>query len=233
MGDVAIPTAEFHKLVHPMLGLTVSRAWKGFGSAIFLELGKLSPPEEGENNSMGEFTIQPGFDWRVEANGMILFGSQNSTPEIESRIVSFHGASVQKISVEGAVPEMVIEFSTGYTLHSMTLFTGQPEWGIRLESQDYIFVKNGQYFLGEGIPDPLSEQDKARLDLENRAAQRWGNPGVDPASGKCANCMNYIRLDGHGDLLDWGCCAAAGGPFDSHVVRKTSGCSFFKRDEKD
>jgi hypothetical protein len=36
-----ISPEEFQEPAHPLIGLPVSRVWRGVGSAIFLEIGKL------------------------------------------------------------------------------------------------------------------------------------------------------------------------------------------------
>ena len=43
MDDTVFPIEEFQALVHPLIGLPVALPWKGYGSAIFLELGRLAP----------------------------------------------------------------------------------------------------------------------------------------------------------------------------------------------
>jgi hypothetical protein len=40
--QTTITLDEFHQLVQPLCGLTLSRVWRGFGSALFLEIGPLS-----------------------------------------------------------------------------------------------------------------------------------------------------------------------------------------------
>ena len=54
---------EFQALIAPLLGMPISHPWKGYGSAIFLELGAL---DEAKNNSNGEACICVEWDWRVE-----------------------------------------------------------------------------------------------------------------------------------------------------------------------
>ena len=45
MADIVLSSEAFQELVQPLIGLTVSLPWKGYGSAIFLELGALAPLE--------------------------------------------------------------------------------------------------------------------------------------------------------------------------------------------
>ena len=68
--------------------MPVSLAWKGYGSAVFLELGQLLPPEgERARHERGEACLAIEWDWRVEKTSSVLFGSSDSGPEIEAGIL--------------------------------------------------------------------------------------------------------------------------------------------------
>ena len=55
---------EFQKLTRCLLGLPLSKAWRGFGSAVFFEFGKLS--QNGTGKAKGEVTAMLEWSWRVE-----------------------------------------------------------------------------------------------------------------------------------------------------------------------
>ena len=78
---------EFTVLAQRLEGLTVALPWKGYGSAIFLELGELTPIEsKRRHHAVGEACISVEWDWRVENDVSVLYGSSNSRPEIERGI---------------------------------------------------------------------------------------------------------------------------------------------------
>ena len=79
---------EFRDCVRPLQGMPVSLAWKGYGSAVFLELGQLLPPEGiRARHERGEACLAIAWDWRVENASSVLFGSSDSGPEIEAGIL--------------------------------------------------------------------------------------------------------------------------------------------------
>lgn len=74
-------STEFSDLIQPLLGLPVSRPWLGHGSAIFLELGALrESPGLAASRLDCEACISVCWDWRVEDQRRVLFGSSNSRP---------------------------------------------------------------------------------------------------------------------------------------------------------
>jgi hypothetical protein len=67
------PMDEFQALIRPLIGLAVALPWKGYGSAIFLELGRLSPRDsQRQHYSQGEGCISIEGNWRVECGISVL-----------------------------------------------------------------------------------------------------------------------------------------------------------------
>jgi len=222
---------EFQELIRPLVGLAVSLPWKGYGSAIFLELGSLAPIEsQRRHHNEGEACVSVEWDWRVEAESEVLYGSSNSRPKIEAGILSLQGATVQALSVVGQVPELVVQFSNGHCLRSMVMVTGNPEWSIKLPDGRWVYAKSGCLLVGTGEAS-TSEEEQAAFALAERTAARWGTPNVEPKLGSCAHCAFFVPLDGEGHLLDYGGCIAESGPFDGRIVERSSGCPAFIRDE--
>jgi hypothetical protein len=231
MADIAISGDDFEALVQPLLGLRVSLPWKGYGSAIFLELGELvSLKSNRRRHDNGEACISVTWDWRVEAETAVLYGSSNSRPEIDAGIQTLKGTTVEAIGVVGQVPELVVRFSNGHCLRSMVMVTGNPEWAIRLTDDSWINAKRGLLLIGdEG--SSLTEDEVAAFALAKDAADRWGVPSIGTKQGSCAGCTYFISLDGDADLLDYGCCIAAAGPFDGRAVERNSCCPSFTTNE--
>ena len=115
---------DFATEIEPLLGATVSYAWKGFGSSIFLELGALTPPSSAKfSHPAGKWCISIQWDWRVETGSEILFGSSNSGAEISSRIAELEGVTVNSIETYGLVPELLVSLSTGACLRTSSMVT--------------------------------------------------------------------------------------------------------------
>jgi hypothetical protein len=227
MANILTPREDFQALVQPLLGLMVSLPWKGYGSAIFLELGALAPLEsQRRHKNNGEACISVEWDWRVEAEAAVLFGSSNSRPKIESGIHSLRGTTIQALTVVGQVPELVVQFSNGYCLRSMVMATGNPEWSIKLTDGRWVYAEGGHLLVGTGTAS-TTEEEAAAFAIAERTAARWGIPSVESKRGSCASCASFVPLDAEGHLLDYGCCMANSGPFDGRIVARNSGCLYF------
>lgn len=228
MADVAHPTKDFQTLTQPLIGLAVSLPWQGYGTAIFLELGELTPTVPGRRlrYALGEACIAVEWDWRIEAGNAVLYGSSSSRPTIASGIGPLKGKTIDSMSLVGQVPELVVRFSNGHCLRSMVMTAGDPQWSVRQPSGDYLRAKAGALFEGDGVAS-ATEQEEAAFALAEQTAGRWGVPAAEPKRGACADCASFVYLDGEGHLLEYGVCQSAAGPFDGRVVKRGSGCPCF------
>jgi hypothetical protein len=222
---------EFDASVRPLIGMSVSLPWKGYGSTIFLELGQLSPLQLRQRHNRGEACISIDWDWRIEEGAGVVCGSSNSGPEIEKGIADLQGSRVEGLSVAGEVRELVVSFSNGRYLKSMVMRSDNPQWSIRLSPSTWLFSKAGVLYAGDGGAIGLTEEERAVFDLAETTAQRWGKPVAEPKLGSCGDCRSFISLDGNGALLEYGACVESASPFDGRVVNRSSGCAAFSNDE--
>jgi hypothetical protein len=132
----------FVERVAGAVGLEVSHTWQGYGSAIFLELGRLRRVEQ-ENNPRGQYSVMVEWSWRVESPRSVEFGSWSRDRKIATGLASLQGHTVTAITVEGRLPELVIELSGGRWLHSFMTAEGQPRWVVFLPGGECISVERG------------------------------------------------------------------------------------------
>lgn len=232
MAHLVKPVESFLELIQPLIGLPVALAWKGYGSTIFLELGQLQPLQsERQYQPDGEACISVDWDWRVEDDTAVLYGSSCSGPEINKGIATLQNTKVQGLSLAGKIPELVIHFSNGQCLRSMYMVKGDPQWSIRLVDNNWMGISAGKLAVGDGTAE-FTEQEDEPFALEKKAALRWGVPLAEPAGGQCRNCAWHIPLDGDAYLLDYGVCAESASPLDGRVVNVKSGCASFTPMEK-
>lgn len=223
--------SEANLLIQPLIGMPVSLAWKGYGSAVFLELGLLAPADSSRQRSMGEAGITIEWDWRIEEGATVKYGSSNNRPTIKRGIESLHGVLIETIAIRGQVPELFIQFSNNQRLMTAVMITGDPEWSIRLADENWITCADGIVFVGDGSwTKPTSVETRAITHAES-TAKRWGKPGAEPIEGSCDNCHWFVRIDGDFSLLDFGVCTSSASPFDGKVVNIASGCDMFINDE--
>lgn len=222
---------DFQTLIQPLVGLSVSLPWKGIGSAVFLELGDLAPLKSTRQyHNEGDACIAVEWDWRVEAESIVLYGSSNSRPAIATGIAALRGTTIQKLSIEGKVPELVVQFSNGHCLRSMAMLPDAPVWSIKLPDKTWIHAKDGGLLVGDCALG-TTETEIAIFALAERTASRWGIPIVEPKRGACADCFSFVPIDGDGHFLDYGACIAESGPLDGHIVSLNSGCPSFLHKE--
>ena len=114
---------EALSFVSPFHGKKVSRVWQGHGSAIFLEIGELT-----ENK--GELTIMIEWSWRVENGNKIYFGSWSDESEFPKLLKLLGGLTLEDISFQARLPEVVVELSNEYWVCSFSTVEGDPEWAL-------------------------------------------------------------------------------------------------------
>ena len=138
-----ISSDEFHRLVQPLVGLPVSRAWRGYGSAAFLELGKLTEVYERTKRPKGEAGVMIQWSWRVESARAIVVGSWCGDRKITHGVEALAGRKIEGISLVGRLPEVSIRLSGGRWLHSFMTADGQPTWSVFLPDGSWLCVRRG------------------------------------------------------------------------------------------
>lgn len=225
-----LAASEANLLLLETLDLPVSRPWKGYGSAIFLELGKLTI-EAGPRQARekGEATIYVGWDWRVEEGSRVLYGSANSRPKMVDGIRGLLGTRIKRIEIQGQVPELCIEFSSGHRLISAAMCTDVSEWRIVLPDGRWVDGEDGLIYLnsGNGAGNRLTPDEEHSFDHAEQTAARWAVPASEDAARQCQDCQYIVRLDGDAAFLDFGVCTASESPFDGRVINMASGCKAF------
>ena len=207
-------------------GLKVSLPWKGYGSAVFFELGHLSPLEPRQRHNRGEACISFDGNWRVEKDGKIFFGSSDSNVKIDRRVKSLQDTIISSIEIVGEVPELLVQLSAGYRLTSMSTQAGDPEWSIKFSSGAWLYPQNGVFVFGDGSSE-LSDEEAEVFSIAESAANRWGIPKTDLSKGTCSDCRYFVPLDGNASLLDYGVCTCAKSALDGQAININSGCQYF------
>ena len=125
----------------PLKGLPIGHTWRGYGSAIFLELGEVTHPKD--KPPTGVATLMIEWSWRVEASRSIAFGSFSSDRKISSGLAALVGRKVENLDLFGRLPEIILQLSDGRRVCSFATAEGQPEWALLLRERGTISVKRG------------------------------------------------------------------------------------------
>lgn len=116
-----------------VVGKTASHLWRGYGSALLVELGELTPYDSSESNGRnpsGEITLMIEWSWRISKKSSVVAGSwsdEEKWPEIFRDMV---GSTVEAIELFSDLPEILVSFSNGYRIASFMTADGQPQWAL-------------------------------------------------------------------------------------------------------
>jgi hypothetical protein len=152
--------STFSPFESALIGLPVSHVWRGHGSAIFVELGRLAPStrvrRDGSiGNPFGEITLMIEWSWRIERPRSILGGSWSSERRWPGMFKNLQGTKVIGAKLVGTLPEIELSLSNGLRLASFMTAEGQPEWGLicRNDLQCTLGVRAGRLAVGELTPN--------------------------------------------------------------------------------
>ncbi|MGF0524339.1 hypothetical protein ACQEDT_22770 [Agrobacterium pusense] len=146
------PLEVFDKYRSALLTKPLSAVWRGHGSAIFLEFGRLSPQVRRDGtpgNSQGDFTVMIEWSWRIENENSIVCGSWSDEDGWEETFRSLIGRDVRNVSLFGRLPELSIELAGGLYIASFMTADGQPGWTIfdrcpEHQKSAWIEVRDGE-----------------------------------------------------------------------------------------
>jgi hypothetical protein len=116
-------------------GLRVSHLWRGHGSALFLELGKLtaSPGKRrdgSQRSPSGEVGIMIEWTWRTEQGSSILCGSWSEESLWQPAFDLVVGQNVLGLSTFGRLPELALSLSGELHVLSFMTAEGDPSWAL-------------------------------------------------------------------------------------------------------
>ena len=157
-----ISVQDFAHFTETLIGLPVSRVWQGYGSAIFLEFGRLhsTRKRDGQPGSpRGEWTLMIEWSWRVEGARHIWCGSWSDGerwPRVFARLLN---GSVVSLQLEGRLPEIHFTLTNGLHLLSTMTAEGDPAWAlIRREdgASRSVSVVAGRLYLQDELADQTS-----------------------------------------------------------------------------
>jgi hypothetical protein len=219
-----VTTSDFLTRASALIGLPISRAWKGYGSTVFLELGDLLYSET-HPKGVSEASISIDWDWRIEGESKIICGSSNSGPEIANHLAMFEGETVKELVLDGSPHELILTISNGRRLRSMSMVTGSPQWSIRFSDGIWFSCEEDELFASDGThSEGMTKEEERVCSLAKVASKRWGTPVIEPKPGYCGSCQYYVRLDGSFYFLDYGVCSSSRSAFDGKVTNVKSGC---------
>lgn len=116
-----------------LVGHRISHVWRGYGSALFLELGALTPRVRRDGSveaPSGQTTVMIEWSWRIERPKSILGGSWSHEQRWPGMFKKLQGTTVTAARLFGALPELELSLSNGLRVVSFMTAEGQPEWAV-------------------------------------------------------------------------------------------------------
>jgi len=226
---------SFDEVVRPVIGMKVSRAWNGYGSAIILDLGVLHEDSVRKGARLhGEAGIMIEWDWRAEFEGGVIVGSSSARQSIERFLGRLEGVHVSSASLAETDPELRILLSNGVVIRSMVMHRADPQWSVRLPSGQTYRIING-VLTDQRPKQPMTAAEQAECDLSESACKRWkaDEPADAPNAGRCALCTFFIHLDASFHFHDFGVCACANSLRDGRVTAAKGTCGSFSPQHDD
>ncbi len=124
---------DFSELCRAAVGMTVSYVWRGYGSALFLELGQLTPTmrSSGEAGAPdGEISIMIEWGWRIEQGVTIQCGCWSDEALWQPSFAGLVGHKVTEVTIFGVLPEITLWLESDLRVSSFMVAEGDPVWVI-------------------------------------------------------------------------------------------------------
>ncbi len=154
------PLEAFERLAASLVGMPITNVWRGYGSAVFIELGALSPlirRDGTEGQPQGEVSLGVEWSWRIEGPDSIRCGSWSKEALWEPTFAALLGARIARCELFGALPEIALTTDDGQRFVSFSTTDGQPWWHLvdrRHPTPIWFTVREGRLHLGDGS-EPL------------------------------------------------------------------------------
>lgn len=158
--DMEASTA-FEALAASLIGQPISHVWRGYGSAVFIEFGDLTPTtirDGTQGHPVGQASLGVEWSWRIEDNVRILSGSWSDEDRWEPALARLRDARLASLSLFGRLPEVELSTDQGVRFISFSTTDGQPQWHVvdrRNDPAQWFSVRNGQLHLGDGSEPAL------------------------------------------------------------------------------
>ena len=151
----------FKTLAVSLSGAPISYLWRGYGSAVFIEIGSLTPTTKRDGSSghpEGQVSLGVEWSWRIEDDVSILCGSWSDEELWEPGFARLRDARVRTLRLFGRLPEVELTTQEGIHFLSFSTAEGQPQWHLvdrRVAPSRWFSVRGGQLHLGDGTEPAL------------------------------------------------------------------------------
>jgi hypothetical protein len=150
------PIEAFEPFAASLVGLPITHVWGGYGSAIFIEFGKLRPiarRDGSPGNPEGEISLGVEWSWRIEDRTAIRCGSWSEEDLWEPAFDTLRNARIARCELFGTLPELAITTDGDIRFLSFSTTDGQPQWHL-VDHRDgparWFTVREGRLHVRDG-----------------------------------------------------------------------------------
>jgi hypothetical protein len=133
--------SEIYKLINPLLGQRIWKAWLGEGNFLILELGsQINDPKL--KRPRGEWTLWVYMAaWRLETSAEIVTASEDEREKITVNIKQLEGLGVESIEVIYPSLDTTILFENGITLKIFSVYSDEEtHWKLFMPNDKVLLV---------------------------------------------------------------------------------------------
>ena len=112
-------------------GMLVAHVWRGYGSALFVEFGTLTPGARRDGSPSepnGEIGLMIEWSWRIEDERSIVCGSWSDESLWRPSFDRLLGCAVTELTTFGRLPEVALSLSGDLQVASFMTAEGDPAW---------------------------------------------------------------------------------------------------------
>lgn len=155
-------TSDPAAFLSSLVGMPVSHVWRGYGSALFLEFGRLRPTTKrdgSDGNPEGEMSLMVEWSWRIEGRRSIVCGSWSEEQKWPRAIALLQNAAVAHVTLFGRLPEIELRFANDARLLSFMTAEGNPAWALidrRGDTSESLYVHRGSLFVENASGKPAA-----------------------------------------------------------------------------
>ena len=136
--------------------MPIAHLWRGYGSAVFIEFGELTPRSNSDGSPgqpEGEVSLGVEWSWRIEDVNEILCGSWSEERLWDPAFARLTNERVSRLEVFGTLPEVTLTTESGLRFLSFSTTDGQPQWHLidrRRAEEEWWTVREGRLHWGDG-----------------------------------------------------------------------------------
>lgn len=148
-------------LLSQVNGLPISHAWRGYGSALFLELGKLTQTTQlrrdgSQRNPTGQVSVCLYEGWLISADQKPIYTAEVDESLSTDLLAFCVSRSVEKIEVATDRSELRMMLSGQMEIEACSRGDRSADWAIAFQCTvppQWLYLKQGEVRMDDGSPD--------------------------------------------------------------------------------